>query len=142
MSTEASDKETAQTSSQRVDWSDWLRRFVLHVVTGFASVAVHYAVMWLLLRFDAAVLVASTVGFAFGALTRFVTAYYNVFEPTQRMRATIPKFVLALAAQGILNSVLLTGFMEIGVPLWYAQVTTTILMTFLNYVAYRLWVFK
>jgi putative flippase GtrA len=125
-----------------VDWWDWFKRFVLHVVTGFAAVAVHYAVMWGLLRFGSEALVASSVGFAFGALTRFFTAYYNVFEPTQKVRTTIPKFVLALAVQGVLNSAFLTGFMEIGIPLWYAQVATTVLMTFLNYIVYRLWVFK
>jgi putative flippase GtrA len=142
MSTEASDSKADASVAVRVDWRDWLKRFVLHVVTGFAAVAVHYAVMWVLLRVGTEALVASSVGFAFGALTRFFTAYYNVFEPTQKVRTTIPKFVLALAIQGVLNSVFLAGFMEIGLPLWWAQVATTILMTFLNYVVYRLWVFK
>jgi putative flippase GtrA len=145
MSTEASDSKadaSVADAEKRVDAMDWLKRFVLHVITGFAAVAVHYAVMWVLLRVGAEAVVASSVGFAFGALTRFFTAYYNVFEPTQKMRSTIPKFVLALAVQGLLNSVFLTGFMALGVALWYAQVATTVLMTFLNYVVYRLWVFK
>jgi putative flippase GtrA len=142
MSTEASDKTNPDRVQGEFDGWDWLKRFVLHVVTGFAAVAVHYAVMWALLRFGTEAVIASSVGFAFGALTRFFTAYYNVFEPTQKVQTTIPKFVLALAVQGVLNSAFLTGFMEIGLPLWWAQIVTTVLMTFLNYVVYRLWVFK
>jgi putative flippase GtrA len=142
MSIEASDSRSTESATKRLDAWDWFKRFVLHVVTGFAAVAVHYAVMWALLRMGTDALIASSVGFAFGALTRFFTAYYNVFEPTQKVRTTIPKFVLALAAQGVLNSVFLTAFMEIGLALWYAQVATTVLMTFLNYIVYRLWVFK
>ena len=30
----------------------------------------------------------------------------------------------------------------LGATLWPAQVTTTVLMTFGNYLAYRLWVFR
>ena len=31
---------------------------------------------------------------------------------------------------------------EARLPLWPAQVTTTVLMTFVNYLVYRLWVFR
>ena len=55
---------------------------------------------------------------------------------------TIPKFLLALAAQGVLNSLLLSALLDGGMAIWWGQIATTILMTFVNYVAYRLWVFR
>jgi putative flippase GtrA len=142
VSIEASGKSAESKLRSRALLLDWIKRFVLHVVTGFAAVAVHYAVMWLLLRGETNALIASSVGFAGGALTRFLTAYYNVFEPTQQVRATVPKFLAALLAQGVLNSLFLTGLMETGISLWYAQIATTVAMTFLNYIVYRLWVFR
>jgi len=31
---------------------------------------------------------------------------------------------------------------ELGLPLWPAQIVTTVLLTVSNYLAYRLWVFR
>ncbi|MBL8517410.1 MAG: GtrA family protein [Betaproteobacteria bacterium] len=121
---------------------DWAKRFVLHVATGVLAVAMHYALMALLLKGGFTPVVASSIGFCAGALTRFLTAHYHVFEPTGSVKVTIPKFLLALAAQGVMNSLLLTALMNAGMAVWWGQVTTTVLMTFANYLAYRLWVFR
>ncbi|MDX2220775.1 MAG: GtrA family protein [Burkholderiales bacterium] len=133
---------TERTSGLSPALWDWAKRFVLHVATGVLAVAVHYALMALLLKGGFAPVVASTIGFGAGALTRFLTAYYHVFEPTESVKVTVPKFLLALAAQGVLNSLLLAALLEAGTSVWWGQITTTILMTFVNYVAYRLWVFR
>ena len=85
---------------------------------------------------------ASSFGFAAGAATRFFTAYFKVYSPTGTMRATMPRFVLALGAQALLNSLLLAGMIEAGMGVWWAQVMTTIILTFGNYLLYRLWVFR
>jgi putative flippase GtrA len=121
---------------------DWLKRFLLHVATGVLAVAVHYALMYLLLKGGFTPIIASSIGFCAGALTRFLTAHYHVFEPTGSVKVTIPKFLLALAAQGVLNSLLLSALLDAGMAIWWGQITTTILMTFVNYIAYRLWVFR
>ncbi len=42
----------------------------------------------------------------------------------------------------MVNTLLLAGLLKAGLTLWPAQVTTTVLMTFGNYLAYRLWVFR
>ncbi len=121
---------------------DWVVRFALHVATGALAVAVHYSLMAVLLGFGLPPVAASGVGFLAGAATRFLTAYFNVYTPSGTIVDAMPKFLLALGAQFILNSLLLAGLLEAGLGIWWAQVSTTIILTFANYLAYRLWVFR
>ncbi len=69
-------------------------------------------------------------------------AYFKVFTPKNSVILTIPRFLLALAVQGILNSTLLALLLAAGMAVWWAQIATTTAMTFLNYLVYRLWVFR
>lgn len=120
---------------------DWVRRFVLHVITGFLSVIGHYGVMALLLKTGYTPVIASSGGFVFGALTRFFTAYFHVFSPKNTVSQTLPKFILSLALQAVLNFFyyrVLSNF-----PCWSGgrKYFTTITMTVINYVVYRAWVF-
>ena len=120
----------------------WIHTFTLHVMTGFVAVAAHYAVMYGLVRAGTAGVPASAVGFVFGALTRFALSYWHIFAPTRGVRIASLRFVLAIALQLALNSLLLSALLNQGMSLWPAQVTTTIVLTFVNYLAYRLWVFR
>ena len=49
---------------------------------------------------------------------------------------------MVILLQLALNSALLALLLDGGVPLWPAQIATTIVLTFANYLAYRLWVFR
>jgi putative flippase GtrA len=120
----------------------WFHTFVLHVATGFLAVAAHYAVMYSLVRGGVPGVPASAVGFLGGALTRFALAYWHIFAPTRGVKAASARFVVVNAVQLAANSALLAALIESGVALWPAQVTTTIVLTFGNYLAYRLWVFR
>ena len=120
----------------------WIHSFSLHVLTGAVAVAAHYAVMYGLVQWGMPGVPASGGGFVVGALTRFALSYWRVFAPTRGMTTAGTRFVVAIAAQLAVNSLLLAGFMALGLALWPAQVTTTVLMTFGNYLAYRLWVFR
>jgi putative flippase GtrA len=120
---------------------DWVQRFVLHVVTGFLAVFAHYGVMALLLKAGYTPVLASSSGFVFGALTRFLTAYFHVFSPKNSVSQTLPKFILSLALQAVLNFLLLKGFIELSIPVWWSQILTTGTLTVLNYIVYRVWVF-
>lgn len=122
--------------------SEWIRSFSLHVLTGFIAVAAHYALMWLLLRVDTPSLVASGAGFVAGATTRYLLSYYKVFSPSGSVQSTVAKFLAVLGAQMALNLLLLKFFIIAGLTVWTAQISTTILLTFINFIAYRLWVFK
>ena len=120
---------------------DWALRFVLHVITGALAVAAHYVVMAACMHLGLGPVVASATGFCAGAVTRFYTAYAHVYAPRDSARAIAPRFVLALAAQFVVNALLLEGLMRVGMPVWWAQVLTTGLLTVANYLVYRLLVF-
>jgi putative flippase GtrA len=120
----------------------WLHTFVLHVLTGALAVVAHYAAMYGLVRAGMAGVPASALGFVGGALTRFALSYWHVFAPSRGMKVASLRFLVAITAQLLTNSALLAGLIHSGLSLWPAQVTTTILLTFGNYLAYRLWVFR
>lgn len=118
------------------------RRFTLHIVTGFAAVAAHYGTMAAMLALGLAPVPASSVGFVAGAIVRFTLAYRHVFDPTLPVAHSGLRFTIALGAQALANAALLSAGIALGIPTWPAQVASTVLMTFANYVAYRLWVFR
>jgi len=114
----------------------------MHVVTGFAAVAAHYALMYALMRVGVMPIPASAIGFVAGALTRFVLSYAHVFSPTQSVHAAGARFVVAIALQLAANTGLLAGLTHAGLAVWPAQVLTTVLLTVVNYLVYRWWVFR
>jgi len=120
----------------------WVHTFVLHVMTGFLAVAAHYAAMYAFLRTGMSGVPASTLGFVAGASTRFALSYWHVFEPTQGMRVASLRFGVVIGLQMLANSALLALLLQLGLSLWPAQVATTIALTFANFLAYRLWVFR
>ena len=136
-----------QVASRRMD----LRRaviiglianFTLHVVTGFVAVAVHYGMLYFLLKVGVPALIASGIGFCGGAATRFALAYWRVFAPTHGLTTAGWRFVIVIGTGMIANTAMLAALLELGIGVWPAQIATTILLTFGNYVAYRLWVFR
>jgi len=120
----------------------WLHSFSLHVATGFLAVAAHYALMYAMLRSGLGAVTASAIGFAAGAATRFVLSYAHIFAPTQGVHAAGARFAVAIAAQLAANSALLALLTQQGVAVWPAQIATTVLLTVVNYLVYRWWVFR
>ena len=119
-----------------------IANFSLHVLTGFAAVAVHYGAMYALLRLGLSPLVGSAIGFFGGALTRFALSYWRVFAPSHGLTIAGRRFVAALGAQALANTALLALLLAAGLTVWPAQIATTVLLTFANYAVYRLWVFR
>ncbi len=118
-----------------------LANFVLHCVTGAVAVLVHYSLMYLALAIGATALIASSIGFLGGAISRFFLSYHQVFNPSRPRSSAAVHFVVSLGIQFVLNGVVLSGFLAIGIAVWPAQIATTILLTIVNYAMYRLWVF-
>lgn len=121
---------------------DWLRGFFLHVVTGFIATGAHYTLMWLLLLGGIPAIPASALGFLAGGVSRFLLSYLHVFSPTVGVHIAMIRFVGAIALQMGANTLLLAGLLAVGWTVWIAQIATTALLTVLNYVAYRVWVFR
>jgi putative flippase GtrA len=116
--------------------------FSLHVLTGALAVATHYGTMYAMLAAQPDPLVASTVGFAVGAMTRFVLSFFRVFAPTRGLRRAGARFLVAITLQAVANTGLLALLLATGISVWPAQIVTTISLTFATYAAYRLWVFR
>lgn len=129
-------------SARRVAAVALVANFSLHVLTGFVAVAVHYTILYSMLRLGLAPLVASGIGFAGGAFVRFVLSYWRVFNPSRGLTIAGRRFIVALAAQAVANTAVLALLLQVGLDLWPAQVTTTFALTFVNYLGYRLWVFR
>jgi len=119
-----------------------ITNFSLHVLTGFAAVAIHYGVLYGLLKLGVAPLAASAIGFCGGALTRFALSYWRVFSPSHGLTIAGRRFVIAIVLQAAANTALLALLLSLGVGVWPAQIATTVVLTFVNYAAYRLWVFR
>ncbi|MBI1284061.1 MAG: hypothetical protein GC183_06950 [Thiobacillus sp.] len=125
-----------------VSQAEWLREFALHVLTGILTVVAHYSVMWLLVQGGMAAVPASGIGFLAGAATRFVLSYTKVFSPADSVPVTLARFLVALGFQWLANIAVLDFLLEAGLRIWLAQFSTTVILTFINYLAYRFWVFK
>jgi putative flippase GtrA len=120
----------------------WLHSFSLHVATGFIAVAAHYSLMFVMLRAGLGPVAASAIGFAAGAATRFILSYAHIFEPTRGVHTAGIRFAVAIALQLAANSALLGALTQQGIAVWPAQIATTILLTVVNYLVYRWWVFR
>jgi putative flippase GtrA len=120
----------------------WVHTFALHVATGLLAVVAHYAAMYALVRVGLPGVPASALGFVVGALTRFGLSYSHVFSPSRGVKVASLRFLVAITAQLAANSALLATLLGLGTSLWPAQIATTVVLTFANYLAYRLWVFR
>jgi putative flippase GtrA len=120
----------------------WKTQFLQHLITGVAAMAGHYIVMWLVLSVYYFPVFASTCGFLVGATTRFFFSYFHIFEPERDVVNAVPHFILALALQMAINAGLLALFVSLGVPVWPAQLVTTIFLAGFNFLMYKFWVFK
>lgn len=127
--------------SEAAGWQDWVVRFGWHVGTGVVAVTIHYGVMAVALRLDSWPVAATSIGFLAGALARFHMSYYHVFDSKSGPATVAPRFVLALAAQFVVNALMVSGLIEVGVPIWWSQVVTTAILAVATYLAYRLLVF-
>jgi putative flippase GtrA len=69
-------------------------------------------------------------------------SYWRVFTPSHGLTIAGKRFVVAIAAQAVANTALLALLLAVGADVWPAQIATTVILTFANYAAYRLWVFR
>ena len=120
----------------------WIIQFIQHLATGAIAMAAHYGVMWLALSAQLQPVLATTLGFVIGAITKFFCSYFHIFEPEKDVVTAVPHFVLALALQMAINAGLLTLFLAINLPVWPAQILTTGLLAGFNFIVYKFWVFK
>jgi putative flippase GtrA len=120
------------------------RAFFYYIVSGVASVATHYAFMIAAVELAAwRELVATSVGFIVGTITKYFMNYYLAFSSEEPHRAAIPRFAVMVLMLFTANGVIFSALHE-QAQLHYvvAQVLTTGLLVPVGYVVNRLWVFR
>ncbi len=118
------------------------KELFLHVITGCVATAVHYGVMAATLNWTSSAISASSIGFMAGAFTRFLSAHKIVFSGDRLLLPAVVRFVISILLQMFLNGLLLNSILLITSYLWIAQIITTGMMIFFNFVVYKNWVFK
>jgi putative flippase GtrA len=121
---------------------DWKVQFLQHVLSGGVATFAHYLVMWCALSVQAWPILATSIGFLAGASVRFLVSYFHIFEPERNVIGALPHFILSLLIQMLLNAALLAMLLAFGIPIWPAQVATTISLTVFNFLMYKFWVFR
>ncbi|MBE9549946.1 MAG: GtrA family protein [Proteobacteria bacterium] len=120
----------------------WAVQFFQHLVTGVIATAAHYAVMLIILSWQHWPIVATSLGFIVGAITRFVFSYYHIFEPESHVTGALLRFLVLLGIQMAVNAGLLALLLTTNLSVWPAQIITTVLLTVVNFIMAKYWVFK
>ena len=116
-----------------------LLRFALG---GGVGTALHYATLILLVEVvgtDA--LLATTAGFAAGAIINYLWARIYVFDSTRSHASALPRFLLIATIGGALNSALMGLLLEYGTFYLWAQILATGVIFIANFLANRYWTF-
>ena len=116
----------------------------MYVVSGFASVATHYAfAIFAVEVLGWRALLATSAGFMAGAITKYLMNYFLAFASEAPHRHAVPRFAVMLASLFCANAAIFWALHDQG-GLHYmaAQVITTGLLIPVGYVVNRLWVFR
>jgi putative flippase GtrA len=120
------------------------RSFLMYIVAGVASVATHYAFMIAAVELLAwRELVATSVGFLVGAVTKYVLNYFLAFASEEPHLQAIGRFSVMLLSLFAANAAIFWALHD-HYALHYivAQVLTTGLLVPVGYVINRFWVFR
>lgn len=117
-----------------------LGRFLL--VGGLAT-AVHYLITALLHGLAGwPMVLASAIGFTVSAIGNYALNARFTFRSERSHRSAFPRFALTAGAGLLINSLLLTALLGLGLHAVLAQLMTTLGTLIWNYVINALWTFK
>ncbi|UXY15704.1 GtrA family protein [Chitiniphilus purpureus] len=117
-----------------------LARFTL---VGAAGTAMHFAVLWLLVRLQVGVVVATTAGAIAGALVNYALNRRYTFQSHAAHRVTAPRYYLLVLGLWGLNAGLMGLLVDGG--RWHylaAQGVATATCFVVHFVGSRNWVFR
>ena len=120
-----------------------LRKFAIYCVVGVLATGMHYAVMIALIRWGGTTeLFATCVGYVSGAFVKYPLNYGPVFDSREPHREAVPKFVLGCVIGFLMNGAVFAAlFQFLGTHYMVAQVLTTGIVLFGNYLLARYWIF-
>ncbi|HEY2629165.1 MAG TPA: GtrA family protein [Usitatibacter sp.] len=122
---------------------DELRKFFIYCVVGFISTGTHYAVMISLIKWGGTPeLIATCVGYVSGSLVKYPLNHGWVFASQELHREAVPKFVLGGLIGFFLNAAVFAALLTVLESHYMvAQVITTGIVLFANYLLARYWIF-
>jgi putative flippase GtrA len=126
-----------------VKLKDELRKFIVYCVVGFAATGAHYIVMFALVKWGGtSELLATCVGYISGAFVKYPLNHGMVFASRERHRDAMPKFMIGLVIGFVLNAAVFAALLAYLDPHYMiAQVFTTGIVLFANYLLARYWIF-
>lgn len=114
-----------------------------YAASGLAATGAHYAVMVALVQWAGWwEVAASSAGFAVGAAVKYPLNYWVVFRSRAMHSQAIVRFAIGLAVGFALNGLVLAILLKsLDVHYLVSQVFTTGVVTMVNYVLARNWIF-
>jgi putative flippase GtrA len=117
--------------------------FSRFVMIGAASSGVQYLIMFVLIRETRMQAVtASGIGFVVSAIANFLMNSRLNFRSKGPYVSTVPRFFATASAGLGINSAVLFMLGSIGIQTAAAQILTTAVVMFWNYIVNALWTFK
>lgn len=119
-------------------------RLTGYVASGLASTAAHYVVMVALVQWAGWwEVAASSAGFLAGAAVKYPLNYWVVFKSSAAHGRALVRFAIGLAAGFLLNGAILAALLAtLDVHYLVSQVLTTGVVTVVNYLLARNWIFR
>jgi len=120
------------------------RSFTMYVVSGFASVATHYAfAIFAVEVLGWRALLATSAGFMVGAITKYLMNYFLAFASDAPHLKAIPRFAVMLLILFAANGAIFWTLHEhYALHYMVAQVITTAVLVPVGYLVNRWWVFR
>ncbi|MGE0114219.1 MAG: GtrA family protein [Steroidobacteraceae bacterium] len=121
-----------------------LAHFVRFAAVGVCGTAAHYSVLWSLVEFGTVhVLVATSIGFAVGALVNYVLNRRFTFDSDATHVDALPKFLAVAFLGAIINGLIVKLFTQsLGVYYLIAQLFATGTVLVWNFAVNYLWTFR
>jgi putative flippase GtrA len=120
-----------------------MRKFIIYCIVGGIATGMHYVVMVALIKWGGMTEIAATcIGYTSGAIVKYPLNHGLVFDSDEPHRQAIPKFVAACVIGFLMNAVVFAALFQVF-PKYYmiAQVLTTGIVLFVNYLLARYWIF-
>lgn len=119
-------------------------RLTGYVASGLASTAAHYVVMVALVQWAGWwEVAASSAGFLAGAAVKYPLNYWVVFKSSADHGRALVRFAIGLAVGFALNGAILAALLAtLDVHYLVSQVLTTGVVTVVNYLLARNWIFR
>jgi putative flippase GtrA len=118
------------------------RQFLAFATVGACGTVTHYATLIAGVSLGTDPLVASALGWTFGAVVNYSLNYRFTFRSGLSHREAAPRFAVVAATGLVLNTLLMAVGLRLGLYYLVAQVVATGLVLCCNFLLSRVWAFR